>query len=433
MAKLQAVKGSTSIILQVFIQDSSSTTGAGKSGLAFNTSSLTCYYHRDTDTSATVMSLVTMTVGTFTSLGFKEIDATNMPGWYQLCPPNAALASGAKSVAIHLQGAAGMAPLPLEIELTAFDNQDGVRGALTALPNAAAEAAGGLYTRGSGAGQINQAANGQVDTNVARWLNTAVSTPTVAGVPNVNAKTWNDLATVALPLVPTTAGRTLDVSVGGEAGLDWANIGSPTTTVALTGSTIATTQKVDVETIKTQAVTAAAGVTFPTTIASPTNITAGTITTVTNLTNAPTAGDFTATMKTSIGTAVASSAVASVTGNIGGNVSGSVASIGTGGISAASFASGAIDSAAIAADAIGSSELAASAVDEILDDPLSDSIPADGTLPTVRQALYMMTQFMFERSVTSTTVTVKKVDGSTSLFTLTLNDGTTPTSITRAT
>ena len=38
-------------------------------------------------------------------------------------------------------------------------------------------------------------------------------------------------------------------------------------------------------------------------LATPTNITAGTITTVTNLTNAPTAGDLTATMKTSIGTA----------------------------------------------------------------------------------------------------------------------------------
>lgn len=61
--------------------------------------------------------------------------------------------------------------------------------------------------------------------------------------------------------------------------------------------------------------------------ASPTNITAGTITTVTNLTNAPTAGDFTAAMKTSIGTAVAASAVASVTGNVGGNVTGSVGSV----------------------------------------------------------------------------------------------------------
>jgi hypothetical protein len=62
-------------------------------------------------------------------------------------------------------------------------------------------------------------------------------------------------------------------------------------------------------------------------LATPTNITAGTITTVTNLTNAPTSGDFTATMKTSIGTAVAASAVASVTGNVGGDVTGSVGSV----------------------------------------------------------------------------------------------------------
>jgi hypothetical protein len=71
----------------------------------------------------------------------------------------------------------------------------------------------------------------------------------------------------------------------GYAGVDWSKVTAPTTTLALTGTTIATTQKVDVETIKTQAVTAAAGVTFPTSIASPTNITAGTITTATNLTN----------------------------------------------------------------------------------------------------------------------------------------------------
>lgn len=54
-----------------------------------------------------------------------------------------------------------------------------------------------------------------------------------------------------------------------------------------------------------------------------------TVTVVTNLTNAPTSGDFTATMKTSIGTAVAASAVASVTGNVGGNVVGSIGSLAT--------------------------------------------------------------------------------------------------------
>lgn len=41
-----------------------------------------------------------------------------------------------------------------------------------------------------------------------------------------------------VPLQPTVAGRTLDVSVGGEGGIDWANIGSPTTVVALSGTTV---------------------------------------------------------------------------------------------------------------------------------------------------------------------------------------------------
>lgn len=79
---------------------------------------------------------------------------------------------------------------------------------------------------------------GEPKVDVGAWLGTAVSTPTVAGVPNVNAKTWNDLTTVALPLIPTVAGRTLDVSAGGEAGVDWANVGSPTTTVGLTNTTV---------------------------------------------------------------------------------------------------------------------------------------------------------------------------------------------------
>jgi hypothetical protein len=49
---------------------------------------------------------------------------------------------------------------------SAYDTTRGLAG--TALPAAAAEAAGGLYTRGTGAGQINQANNGQIDANAAR-------------------------------------------------------------------------------------------------------------------------------------------------------------------------------------------------------------------------------------------------------------------------
>lgn len=146
MPKLRKKAGATSEIWQVFVQDSSSTTGAALTGLAFNTASLTAYYHRDTDTTATAITLVTMTVGTFTSSGFKEIDATNMPGWYQFCPPNAAIAASAKSCAFHLKGATNMAPLALEVQLEAVDPDDAVRQGMTALPNAAAAANGGLPT-----------------------------------------------------------------------------------------------------------------------------------------------------------------------------------------------------------------------------------------------------------------------------------------------
>ena len=49
-------------------------------------------------------------------------------------------------------------------------------------------------------------------------------------------------------LKPTTAGRTLDVSATGEAGLDWANIGSPTTVVNLSGTTVKTATDVETDT-----------------------------------------------------------------------------------------------------------------------------------------------------------------------------------------
>lgn len=73
-----------------------------------------------------------------------------------------------------------------------------------------------------------------------------------------------------------------------------------------------------------------------------------------------------------------------------------------------------------------------SEVQDALDATIADSVPSDGTRPSISQALYMLTQFMLERNVSGTTVTVRKPDGSTSLFTLTLNDASSPTSITRA-
>lgn len=55
-------------------------------------------------------------------------------------------------------------------------------------------------------------------------------------------------------LYPTTSGNTLDVNANGEAGIDWANVGNPTTTLGLSGTTIA---NVTVGSISAGAITAA--------------------------------------------------------------------------------------------------------------------------------------------------------------------------------
>lgn len=520
MAKFVRKAGATSNILQIFIADSSSTTGAGLTGLVFNTASLTAYYHKDGDTTATAITLVTMTVGTFTSSGFKEIDATNMPGWYQFCPPDAAFSAG-KSTAFHLKGATNMAPLPLEVELWAVDPQVATNFGLSAIPTATAGASTGLLISGSNSGTttlgaltctgtftisdgllvsrstsntsaitatgngtgsgvvatsgsgatgdgiqataastngngfahvgtgtgagfkstggatgngmqiigggtsgdalltsatsghgatfagtgttkhginamggatssdgiratgggtghglnlqsgagatgnglnaVSNATNGSgatlTKTGTGSDLNATVTPLTLAKTTNITG--FNDIAATAIVSsgaittsggavstvttvtnqltaaaiatgvwTDTTAGDFTAANSIGKSVMNGVALGTGLTVNAVTGLTASNLDVAVSSRMATYAQpTGFLAATFPGTVASTTNITAGTITTATNLTNAPTAGDFTATMKTSIGTAVAASAVASVSGNVGGNVVGSVGSV----------------------------------------------------------------------------------------------------------
>jgi hypothetical protein len=166
-------------------------------------------------------------------------------------------------------------------------------------------------------------------------------------------------------LAPTTAGRTLDVSAGGEAGVDWANIGSPTTANALTGTStllIAGTGtgqldftsgvvKANLAQILGTALTETAGLlaggfkkffnvssptgtlnSIPDAVAGATGglFIAGTnaATTVTTALTTTFTGNLTGSVASVTG-AVGSvtGAVGSVTGNVGGNVTGSVGSV----------------------------------------------------------------------------------------------------------
>lgn len=130
--KIIVKRGKTSKLARILVADSSSTTGSGLTGLAFNTASLVAYYIREGDASPTAITLATMTVGTWATGGFKEIDATNMPGLYEVGLPNACFASG-ESVAIIFKGAANMVPAALEYEIDSFDPQSASAGVVPAL------------------------------------------------------------------------------------------------------------------------------------------------------------------------------------------------------------------------------------------------------------------------------------------------------------
>ena len=75
-----------------------------------------------------------------------------------------------------------------------------------------------------------------------------ITTGTVDSISVVGAQVGSFSLFNRSALRPTTAGRTLDVSSGGEAGIDFANIGSPTTTVNLSGTTIKTATDVETDT-----------------------------------------------------------------------------------------------------------------------------------------------------------------------------------------
>lgn len=75
---------------------------------------------------------------------------------------------------------------------------------------------------------------------------------------------------------------------------------------------------------------------------------------------------------------------------------------------------------------------AAEAATAVLTTAMAESYNADGAAPTLTQAVLLALQILSESSVSGTTLTVKRLDGSTTAATYTLSDATAPTSITRA-
>ena len=72
------------------------------------------------------------------------------------------------------------------------------------------------------------------------------------------------------------------------------------------------------------------------------------------------------------------------------------------------------------------------AAEDIMTTQMTESYAADGVAPTPAQALLLIQQMLTEKNVTGTTVSVKKLDGTTEAFTCTLNDNNYPTAVTRS-
>jgi len=101
--------GSTSQSIELYL---------GATGLTASTSGLSARYNR-TRTASVSIPLVARTIGqAWTSGGFAEVDATNMPGVYRLDLPDAALAAGADDVTIVVRGASGTNGAVMTVKLS---------------------------------------------------------------------------------------------------------------------------------------------------------------------------------------------------------------------------------------------------------------------------------------------------------------------------
>lgn len=94
----------------------------------------------------------------------------------------------------------------------------------------------------------------QVATGVISAYTGSTKTVTLVAAPTFTIAAGDNVSVMrTMPLQPTVLGRTLDVSSGGEAGIDWANVGSPTTTLNLSGTTVKTATDVETDTADIQA------------------------------------------------------------------------------------------------------------------------------------------------------------------------------------
>lgn len=126
-------RGQGSIVLRVKILDSTSTEGAGLTGLAHNSSGLRIGTIADNESSSTAYTSAGSSIETIATIGtyaapsagkcrFAEVDATNHPGIYEIQLADARFAvSAAKGLLVSIGGATNAAECDVSIPLRDLD------------------------------------------------------------------------------------------------------------------------------------------------------------------------------------------------------------------------------------------------------------------------------------------------------------------------
>jgi len=230
MAKSEVTLGVTDRTVLVFIPDPASTDGSGKTGLV--AANLTVSYTRVetdndvvvTDVTGSLNNLAALTTA-HTDWGVLEVSSTLAPGLYRLDIADAVFATGAWYAVVYVMiTTSAAAASPMEFNLVAYNPLDGVRLGLTALPNAAADAAGGLPISDAGGldldaqigtntepGQGAPAASAALATKVGylykAWRNKSTQTATEYKLFNDDAATVDQKATVSDDATTATKGE----------------------------------------------------------------------------------------------------------------------------------------------------------------------------------------------------------------------------------
>lgn len=278
------------------IRVTSLSTGLAITGLVFNSSGLIWNYFRDGDTVPTTVTIVTASLGTFTSGGFKEVDATKMPGIYEIGVPNAVF-TVLGTTNMVLTGFTGMQDVLVEFDVTAVNDQSAtafITGINSLAPptnwNALAISGGGDVTVGTNNDKTGYSLSQSFPINFATM--------------SIDSSGRIDLGSIL---------GTASAGAAGYVGSDWGKINAPTSTVNLSGTTISIGQQVasvsgsvgSVSGNVSGSVGSISGVSFPTNFGSLGISAGGHISNVDTLTtytgNTPQTGDSFAFLGTNVG------------------------------------------------------------------------------------------------------------------------------------